>query len=154
MSLTLMLVPTVLPLVAALGSSVSAAAIAAACSVKDKSIEPVQTTCLDRDLLVKTLTEHGLQVEEISENRICVHTEGGEVIYSRSSSEEAFMVEAHDIRHLQETIDALHEFETEYGKNVQAFTYAKIKGALEEHGLTLQNEEVLEDDSIMLTLQV
>ena len=154
MSLTLVLMPTVLPMVAAIGSTVSAAAIAAACSMKERTIAPVQTSCLDKGLLTKTLTEQGLAVEEVDENTLRVVTEGGEVLYHRAGVDRPYFAEARNVKHPEETMAALQEFETAYGRNVQAFTYGKIKEALAEHGLTLQGEEVLEDDSILLTLAV
>ena len=55
---------------------------------------------------------------------------------------------------MRELLDSVDELENEYGRNVQTFTYNKVMTSLYEHGMTVDQEEVLEDDSILLTLNV
>lgn len=64
------------------------------------------------------------------------------------------MMSIKGIRDMDRLIADLKEFEEEYGRNVQDYTYHKILQAMEEHGLSLKEEEVLEDDSILLTLRI
>jgi pentatricopeptide repeat protein len=56
-----------------------------------------------------------------------------------------------DMQDLKSSLDAL---ENEYGRNVQAFTYNRVMCSLVEHGMGIEAEEVLEDDSIVLTLRL
>lgn len=150
MSMTL----TLVPLVIALGSTVSTASLAAVCTNRQRGISNVPTKYADKELLVKTLREHGIRAQEINDDHIVIRTDEGEIHFMRENKEDPYMMSAKGIRNMEKLAASLKEFEEEYGRNVQAYTYRKILEALEEHGLSLQEEEVLEDDSIMLTLNV
>ncbi len=47
----------------------------------------------------------------------------------------------------------LEELNEEYGLNVQTYTYEHVKENLEE-GMPIESEEVLEDNSILLTINL
>ncbi len=47
----------------------------------------------------------------------------------------------------------LEELNEEYGLNVQSYTYEHVKDNLEE-GMSIESEEVLEDNTIVLTINV
>lgn len=47
----------------------------------------------------------------------------------------------------------LKQLEEEYSLNVQSFTYEKIKSSLESD-MSIESEEVLEDNSILLTINL
>ena len=143
---------TLVPLVIALGSTVSTASLAAMCREKGRNIRGIPTGFADRGLLVETLNEHGLNVLEKEEDHIVVRTAEGELYYDRENSGEQYILTARNVRNMEKLIDSLREFEEEYGRNVQAYTYNKVMESLEEHGLSLKQEEVLDDDSIVLTL--
>ncbi len=145
---------TLIPIVIALGSTLSTASLAAVCSNRRKSLSEVATGFADRDLLVKTLEDHGMKVVETGSDHLVVMTDEGEIHYSREDSKAPFMMSIKGIRDMDRLIADLKEFEEEYGRNVQAYTYHKILQAMEEHGLSLKEEEVLEDDSILLTLRI
>ncbi len=145
---------TLIPVVIALGSTLSAGSLAAVCTDRRKSISGAATGFTDRELLVKTLLEHGMKVAEADDDHLVVMTDEGEIHYSREDSKAPFMMSIKGIRDMDRLIADLKEFEEEYGRNVQAYTYHKILQAMEEHGLSLKEEEVLEDDSILLTLRI
>ncbi len=145
---------TLVPIVIALGSTVSTASLAAVCTNRQKSISEVPTKYADRELLIKTLSEHGIKVGEINSDHIMISTDEGEIHYKRENENSPFMMSVKGIKDMDRIMASLKEFEDEYGRNVQAFTYHKIMEAMEEHGLSLKEEEVLEDDSIMLTLSI
>jgi len=42
----------------------------------------------------------------------------------------------------------------EYKQNVQSYTYDRFVQGLSENNMTIENETVLEDDSILLTINV
>ena len=156
MSLTLSLVP----LVIAIGASLSSASVGILTAqtggaVSERGGLPeVETIFQDSALLVKTLTEHGIAVDAVSDDEFIAETESGRLHYYRRAAEGPFLLKASDVSDLQELLDSLDALENEYGRNVQKFTYDKILCSLAEHGMTLESEEVLEDDSILLTLNV
>ena len=65
-----------------------------------------------------------------------------------------FLLELKDISDMRELLNSVDELNNEYGRNVQTFTYNKVMEGLIEHGMTVDTEEILEDDSIVLTLNV
>ncbi len=153
MSLTLTLIPVAI----AVGMSLGSSSIAALTSIKGRGghdLEPVETRFADCDMLLKTLNEHGLSVKRLSENEYIIETEAGTLHYFRASSDTPFMLEAKGVKDLQGLLSSLDSLENEYGRNVQAFTYDRVMCSLEEHGMSVASEEVLEDDSILLTLRL
>lgn len=153
MSVTL----TLVPLAVAVGISLTAASTAILTQHKDRAnmqIPPLETAFMDVNVLNKTLTQHGLHVQIISDNDILVRSDSGELHYFRNDESTAFSLELRNISNMRELLDSVDELEKEYGYNVQSFTYNKVMTGLIEHGMTVQSEEVLEDDSILLTLNV
>lgn len=148
MSMTMTLVPVVI----ALGSTVSTASLAALCKGKGKSVSGISTVFTDREMLLETLKRHGLCTAEKGADHIVVMTADGEIHYEREADGEPYILRARGVTDVDRLAKEIREFEDEYGRNVQAYTYNKIMEALDEHGLFLQTEEVLEDDSIVLTL--
>ena len=48
----------------------------------------------------------------------------------------------------------INDLNTEYALNVQEETYMKIKERISNKNLKIDNEEILEDDSIVLTINI
>ena len=154
MSVTLSL--TALAIVA--GSTISSTALMTFLGSKSEVEAPIETECLetmfvDCDLLAKTLNEHGCCVTVVSENEIIVETSCGNLRYARNSAAEAFGLYINEVNDPQALIENLKAFEFEYGKNVQAYTYDHILSNLSED-MTFQEEEILEDDSLLLTITI
>ena len=153
MSVTL----TLIPLAVALSASLTAASVAMlANQPKNTAAElPVLETAFnDLDLLHKTLTQHGLQVRSTHENELTVSSASGVLRYFRQDRNQPFMLQISHVSNMRELLDSVDELANEYGRNVQTFTYNKVMTSLHEHGMTVEQEEVLEDDSIVLTLNV
>ncbi len=151
MSVTLVLIP----MAVAIGMSLGSSGIAALLGLKpknQKNLDPVETIFNDASLLVKTLSEHGLAVKEDGENEFRIETQMGVLHYFRASQEAPFSLEVRNVGDMDELLGSLQSLENEYGRNVQAFTYAKVMESLSEHGMAVASEEVLEDDSILLTI--
>ena len=64
-----------------------------------------------------------------------------------------FVMEISNISDVQCLIDEIDEIEHEYNGNVQQYTYERVVNNLPK-GMAVSNEEVLEDDSILITLNV
>ena len=140
------------------GTTISSTALMTFLGSKSEVEAPIETECLetmfvDCDLLAKTLNEHGCCVTVVSENEIIVETSCGNLRYARNSAAEAFDLYINEVNDPQALIENLKAFEFEYGKNVQAYTYDHILSNLSED-MTFQEEEILEDDSLLLTITI
>ncbi len=156
MSMTL----TLIPLAIAINASLAASSVAAIGLFSAKNsggcedLPPVETVFTDADILLKTLREHGLTVKPTSSGEYTVETEAGILHYFRTAPDAPFSLEVTKVKDLQELLDSLDSLENEYGRNVQKFTYDKVMNSLAEHGMAVESERVLEDDSILLTLSL
>lgn len=119
------------------------------------------TVFADRNLLLKTLEEHG--VEDIRINgdsltgkmggfRIDCYREKPTAFDSKEAIPFTMKITAEcsedDIEEL------VNEFNSEYAMNTQEENYIKIKERLEEQGLKIDEEEVYDDDVIVLTVNI
>ena len=153
MSITLSMISLTVAIGMSLGTT-SVAALVALTNKKSQSIRPVPTIFNNRELLLSTLSEHGLQFNKVSENEFVVSTENGKLRYFRTEEDTPFYLEASEIKNIDELLASLDQLEKEYGRNVQAFTYRRVMDSLEEHGMSVVTEEILEDDSVLLRLQI
>lgn len=140
------------------GTTISSTALMTFLGSKSEVAASIETECLetmfvDCDLLAKTLNEHGCCVNVVSENEIIVQTSCGNLRYARNSAADAFGLYINEVNDPQALIENLRAFEFEYGKNVQAYTYDHILSNLGDD-MTFQEEEILEDDSLLLTITI
>ncbi|MBR2175649.1 MAG: hypothetical protein IJ861_01715 [Clostridia bacterium] len=154
MSISIILVPMAIAI-----AVTSAEAIA---SIKTKCSQPVSeneenntflTRFNDAELLRKTLCEHGVRVESVSDLYIIASCAEGNIIYTRASVSEPFSAAIRDVNNSDGFVNDLIELEQEYDMNVQSFTYSRVLNNLPDD-MSLASEEVLEDDSILLTINV
>ena len=113
----------------------------------------LETKFTDINLLHKTLTEHGMMVTAVDSNTIKASCPESSLVFERPSSGQPFilkLISNEEINALQNELEELNE---EYGLNVQTYTYEHVKENLEE-GMTIESEEVLEDNSILLTINL
>ena len=115
--------------------------------------EGIETMFNDCALLQETLLAHSCGVKVLSENEIIVQTDCGNMRYVRQNAAEAFKLELGDISNPEKFFDNLKLFEVDYGRNVQAYTYNHVRENMTD-GMAVQNEEILEDDTIVLTINV
>ena len=104
-------------------------------------------------MLLKTLNEYGLTPKKTTSNCFAVKFADGDIIYNRPSANEAFSMTVRNIRDKDKLIKDLLDIEQEYNGNVQEYTYQRVLNNL-PNGMTIENEEVLEDDSILITLSI
>lgn len=83
MSITLSMISLTVAIGMSLGTT-SVAALVALTNKKSQSIRPVPTIFNNRELLLSTLSEHGLQFDKVSENEFVVSTENGKLRYFRT----------------------------------------------------------------------
>ena len=115
--------------------------------------ESFETSFADAELLRQTLMEYGWCVEKISENEMTVSTTSGILRYTRNSPSEAFRLVLDQISNPDALLEQIRSLETDYGRNVQTYTYQHIKQNLTEN-MQIEDEQVLEDNSLLLTIDV
>lgn len=113
-----------------------------------------QTNYTDKAILLNTLTEHGATdiVEEY--DTITCKVFGLEMKYFKSDENPAFELEITQVSKPEDCESIVNDLNDEYGLNVQEITYNKIKERLDQENLRLESETVLDDNSIVLTIEV
>ncbi|KOM98442.1 hypothetical protein ACP49_06935 [Clostridium botulinum] len=117
----------------------------------EKEIFP--TNFGDKDLLLKTLKECGACPKEISNEDIQCNTKECQLIFHKEE-DGSYNVEIEDTSSLKNVFHHLSIIDEEYKHNVQEYTYKKVVEKLNETDMYIDNEEVLEDNSILLTVNI
>ena len=152
MSISVVLVPLAIALTATLTDE-SLARLKMHKKLSEK-LEPLQTKFTNDELLTKTLQEHGFPVREVSENHVVAKAGKSELNYQRNNVSEAFSVTATGWDNVDDLIFDVECLEKEYLSNVQSYTYNKLIQNLSDSGMTIEDEVVLEDNSILLTINI
>ena len=153
MSLTAIFVPIALSIIASSVESLSETKKKVSAAPKNNGRATVKTRFNDAAILRRTLFEHGVNTRTISKNCIVSLFPTGQITYTRSSEGMPFVMEISNITDVQCLIDELDEIEKEYNGNVQQYTYDRVMNNLPK-GMSVENEEVLDDDSILITLSI
>jgi hypothetical protein len=113
-----------------------------------------KTNYTDKTVLINTLTEHGAQEITETGDEVSCKLFDMEMIYYKKEGSDGYTL---DITHITDKSDCenlISDLNEEYGLNIQEITYNKIKERLAKENLRLECEDVLEDDSIVLTIEV
>ena len=113
----------------------------------------IETIFTDSTLLHKTLFEHGMSVTEVDDNNIKATCPESSLAFTRSNSAEPFHLKLSSSQEIDALKSDLDDLREEYGFNVQSFTYEHVKENLDD-GMTIESEEVLDDNSILLTINL
>ena len=117
----------------------------------EKSLE---TPFMDKELLLKTLSEHG--VSGLTENeygKIKCHCGTYELNFEKMEADKPYFVviKALDTDDIEGKIRDLNN---EYTVNVQEKSYNSIVAKLKENNMQIENEEICEDNTIVLTVNL
>ena len=135
-------------------SNTALMAIAVRSEDKQEMLEPsLETRFTDCDILVRTLSGLDCHYKVIGKNEVRVETTAGELIYRRENETEAFRLFLGEINDREALVENIRSFETDYQRNVQAYTYAHIKDNLPP-GMTVAEDILLDDDTLVLTINV
>ena len=119
-----------------------------------EAIPPIETIFNDSSLLEKTLKEHGLSVSVLSDNRLVCQIGEVQLDYFRQTTGEPFLMTVSGLQNIDDFFDELECFEREYKQNVQSYTYNKLMENLNASSMKVTEETLLDDNSIMLTIDV
>lgn len=110
---------------------------------------------VDSDLVLKILNQYKIKVLLFQENRIEAEYECYRMSFSRSSQEAPFDIDIiSDSNTMKVLYSCLESINEEYYASIQEKTYLHIREQIEEEGLEIEDEQVLEDNSIVITVAV
>lgn len=112
------------------------------------------TNYTDKGTLLNTLMEHG--AEEIQENgdEVSCKLFGMEMIYYKKDGSNGYTLDVTQVSDKCVCEDLITDLNDEYGLNIQEMTYNKIKERLEQENMRLESETVMDDNSIVLTIEI
>lgn len=111
------------------------------------------TNFRDADLLTKTLREFGFTPSVEGPGRIQYRSGACQLTFLQEGTE-PFRVEVRNAPDLRQVYGHLSAIDDRYARNVQARTYETLTARAAEKGFSVAHEEVLEDKSIVITLNV
>ena len=112
-----------------------------------------ETPFIDSDILEKTLTEHGAKNISQWENGIAGDLENYKLIFEKPAFDKPYNLKITCLEHnnAEETVNDLN---SEYALNVQEDAYLHILDKLKENNMQIEEEEVMEDNTIVLTVNI
>ena len=111
------------------------------------------TNFRDPELLVKTLADYGLTPVLSQDGTIECQANGSQLIF-RQEQDRPFSVEVRNAPDVRQVYQHLSEINDGYCQNVQTRTYQNLKSRIAQRGLVIEQEEVLDDNSIVITLNI
>lgn len=112
-----------------------------------------QTVIMDKNALIKTLKEHGASNIQEQNGVITCNCEAFHLSFQKEKADAPYTMTAtynkdYGLNELVENIGS------EYALNAQEISYNKIKERLEAQNLSITEEEVFDDNTIVLTVDL
>lgn len=113
-----------------------------------------KTNYTDKGILLNTLIEHG--AEEILEtgDEVSCKLFGMEMVYYKKEGTNGYTLDITQVSDKSECEDVINDLNEEYGLNIQEMTYNKIKERLDKENMRIESETVMDDNSIVLTIDI
>ncbi len=122
-------------------------------SVNTKELRSYPTNFRDSALLVKTLEDFGVDEIQQSKQELRCKVNGFPLRFYPDATG-IYQVEIAEDSDLRLLYGKLASLDIEYRKNVQALTYYNLKQKAVAANMTIENEEILDDNSIVVTLSI
>lgn len=110
-----------------------------------------KTIFKDEKLLIKTLSEHNVENIVSQNGKIYGNLDALQFEFEKDTDG---IYKMHITHKKDEDLSVVNDLNDEYQLNVQEQSYINIKQNLEKQNLKIDSEEVLEDNSIMLTVNL
>lgn len=141
-----------------LSNKINASDMMVANAMNKKYEKQYQTFCsqyktmfTDENLLIKTLKEHGVEDLTSKDGKLYCSLSDLKFEFEKGKDGIYDMLITHKENDDMTIVDELSD---EYRLNVQEQSYMNIKKNLEKQNLSIDDEEVLEDNSIMITVNL
>ena len=116
----------------------------------EKSLE---TPFMDKNILLKTLEEHGVKNIKDEFNKIQGEYDSYSFSFEKNEIDKPYYL---TIKYLEKDNfeEKINDLNSEYALNVQEDAYLGIVEKLKENNLEIEEEEVLDDNTIVLTVNL
>ena len=112
----------------------------------------IETEIMDTNALIKTLEEHGAEnISQEGDNISCNIGNYQFFFFKEVSSPYVMKIQYSDEAGLNHIVDDIN---SEYRANAQEISYNKIKERLEAKNLSIDEEEIYDDNTIVLTVNL
>ena len=112
-----------------------------------------ETPFMDRDILMKTLEEHGVKNISEWENGLAGDVDNYRLVFNKPSVDKPYTVKISCLEQ-DNAEEKVGDLNNEYAMNVQEDAYLHIIDKLKENNMQIEEEEVLEDNTIVLTVNI
>lgn len=120
---------------------------------QSRTVFTYNTNYTDKGILINTLTEHGASnLVEQGDNISCKLFDMD--MHYKKTDNNAYVLEITRVSNIDDCQNLMCDLNEEYGLNIQEMTYNKIKERLQQENMRLEDETVLDDNSIVLTIDV
>lgn len=116
-------------------------------------VQMYPTNFRDREKLLRVLQDYALNPQQTENGEIVCPLGTGKLVF-RQEGTQPFSVQVAQLPNLAEVFQHLGQINERYCQVIQADTCSKLKARLGETGMTLENEEVLPDKTIVLTISL
>jgi len=119
----------------------------------DSNTEIFPTNFADKALLLKTLQGYGVNGEELENEDIQCKIENY-ILNFHKMGDSNYALEVKGETTLNSLYKHLTTIDEEYKHNVQEYTYKRVVEKISQSDMSIKNEEVMEDNSIVLTINI
>ena len=123
------------------------------CDFEKITRKDFETTIMDKETLIKTLEEYGAQIASGNDNEIVCTIQQFDLIFTKKAENKPFKLRISYNKKLNPD-ELIGDISSEYCKNAQEISYNKIKERLEQQNMTIEEEEIYDDDTIVLTVNL
>ena len=126
-----------------------------ATKIEPKIEGTLPTIYTDKELLEETLLKYGAQKKLYRKNRTLIcELEGFTLEFRQKEPGVPYELSFTGYKDTRAVYDAMRQLDEGYRSAVQEHTYMNVKKKLEEKKLTVESEEIMEDNSIVLTVAI
>jgi hypothetical protein len=118
-----------------------------------ESIQSFPSNFRDGQILTRTLKEFGVNPIQGDDGTITCTVQGTKLTF-RQHDDAPFTLEMKNPPNLHEIFLYLSDVDDEYKRCVQSIVYEKLKQRAADKNLSIESEEVLDDNSIVITLNI
>ena len=112
-----------------------------------------ETPFMDRDILMKTLEEHGVKDIAEWENGITGSVDNYKLTFEKYEADKPYNVRISCLEN-ESAEEKVGDLSSEYAMNVQEDAYLHIIDKLKENNMQVETEEVMDDNTIVLTVNI
>ncbi|WP_042462782.1 hypothetical protein [Neobacillus dielmonensis] len=117
------------------------------------TVQTFPTNFRDGNILVRTLKEFGVNPIQGANGQITCNLQGTYLTF-RQHGDAPFSIEIKNPPNLHDIFLYISDLDEEYKRCVQAIVYEKLKQRAAEKNLLIESEEIMEDNSIVITLNI